>query len=134
MPDETAIDLWNQFINDMTKGRRFHPDDDTLVLDGIPRNVRQAEILNDTLDVKAVCNLTCTDMEKMTERLQRRALRENRLDDANLEVIKRRLETYELETRPVLDFYGPKLVHNIDSTQSPLDVLRLILEILSRLK
>ena|SRR5258706_7369936 len=134
VPDEPTITLWSKNIQNSTLDGEFNPERDTLVLDGIPRNVRQAEILNDTLDVKAVCNLTCTDMEKMTERLQRRALRENRLDDANLDVIKRRLETYELETRPVLDFYGPKLVHNIDSTQSPLDVLRLILEILSRLK
>jgi adenylate kinase len=73
-------------------------------------------------------------MNKMIERLQRRALRENRLDDANLDVIKRRLETYELETRPVLAYYGPKLVHDIDSTQSPVTVLREILEILTSLK
>jgi len=68
------------------------------------------------------------------ERLQRRALRENRLDDANLDVIRRRLETYELETRPVLDYYGPKLVHTIDSTESPLNVLRAILNIVAQLK
>jgi len=80
--------------------------------------------------VKAVFNLTCSDNSKMIERLQRRALRENRLDDANLEVIKERLQTYESETKPVLDFYGPKLVHNIDSTQAPLKVLRQILDIL----
>ena len=41
-------------------------------------------------------------------------------------------ETYESETRPVLDYYGPKLVHNIDSTQSPVHVLREILDILAR--
>ena len=63
----------------------------------------------------------------MVERLQRRALRENRLDDANLEVIHRRLETYEQETKPVLDYYGVKLVHTIDSTASPMNVLRSIL-------
>ena len=47
-------------------------------------------------------------------------------------MIKKRLETYESETRPVLDYYGPKLVHNIDSTQSPVQVLREILDILAR--
>jgi adenylate kinase len=72
-------------------------------------------------------------MDKMVERLQRRALRENRLDDANLDVIRRRLETYERETKPVLDYYGPKLVRNIDSTQSPLNVLREILNDLAAL-
>jgi len=132
VPDEPTIHLWAKNIQASTLDGEFHPDRDTLVLDGIPRNPQQVEMLKDTLDVKAVFNLTCADQNKMIERLQRRALRENRLDDANLEVIKKRLETYELETRPVLDYYGPKLVHNIDSTQSPVHVLREILDILAR--
>jgi len=130
VPDQPTVDLWSQFIESSTRSGRFHPDRDTLVLDGIPRNANQARMLNDTLDVKAVFFLSCADQGKMIERLQRRALRENRLDDANLEVIKRRLQTYETETRPVLDFYGPKLVHDIDSTASPVNVLGQILEVL----
>ncbi|MCI0748683.1 MAG: nucleoside monophosphate kinase [Verrucomicrobia subdivision 3 bacterium] len=133
VPDEPTINLWAKNIQASTLDGEFHPDRDTLVLDGIPRNPRQAEMLKDTLDVKAVFNLTCSDQSKMIERLQRRALRENRLDDANLEVIKKRLETYERETRPVLDYYGPKLVHNIDSTESPVQVLRQLLDILVRI-
>jgi adenylate kinase len=66
------------------------------------------------------------------ERLQRRALRENRLDDANLSVIRNRLETYDRETKPVLDFYGPDLVHTIDSTQTPVNVLRDILRTVAK--
>ena len=133
VPDEPTINLWAKNIQASTLDGEFNPAKDTLVLDGIPRNVQQAEMLKDTLDVKGVLNLTCKDQSKMIERLQRRALRENRLDDANLEVIKRRLQTYETETRPVLDFYGPKLVHDIDSTASPLHVLGQILEILVRI-
>jgi len=130
VPDEPTINLWAKNIQASTLDGEFNPAKDTLVLDGIPRNVQQAEMLKDTLDVRAVLNLTCKDQSKMIERLQRRALRENRLDDANLEVIKRRLQTYETETRPVLDFYGPKLVHDIDSTASPVNVLGQILEVL----
>jgi adenylate kinase len=69
----------------------------------------------------------------MVERLQRRALREKRLDDANLEIIRERLETYEKDTQPVLKFYGDKVVHNIDSTQTPINVLRNITDIIARL-
>jgi adenylate kinase len=133
VPDEPTINLWAKNIQASTLDGEFNPAKDTLVLDGIPRNRQQAEMLQDTLDVKAVLNLTCSDNAKMIERLQRRALRENRLDDANLEVIKERLQTYQSETKPVLEFYGPKLVHNIDSTQQPLHVLRQILDILVRI-
>lgn len=134
VPDEPTIDLWRRNIEGSTLNQSFDPANDTLVLDGIPRNSRQAEILGDTLDVKAVFHLACSDMTKMVERLQRRALRENRLDDANLDIIRQRLETYESETKAVLAFYGPKIVHHIDSGQSPLEVLRNILDILSKLK
>jgi adenylate kinase len=72
-------------------------------------------------------------MGKLVERLIRRALRENRLDDANLDVIRQRLETYERETKPVLDHYGAKLVHKIDSTQTPINVLRDILRVIAAL-
>jgi hypothetical protein len=34
----------------------------------------------------------------------------------------------------VLDFYGPSLVHHVDSTQTPMNVLREILDILAGLK
>jgi len=100
------------------------------VLDGIPRNVHQAEMLTGMLDVKAIFYLHCTNFDSLVQRLQRRALKENRLDDANLDVIRHRLKVYEMETKPVLNFYGPKRVHRIDSTQTPTKVLR---DILSRI-
>lgn len=131
VPDESTVKLWRSYIDGITSSARFDPKRDTMVLDGIPRNLEQARILADTLDVRAVFYLTCPDLTKLIERLQRRALRDNRLDDANLEVIRNRLETYESETKPVLDFYGPKLVHTIDATQAPETVLRDILNHIS---
>ena len=124
VPDEPTVELWRQFIRNCEKSGRFHPELDTLVLDGIPRNRRQAEMLADTLDVRAVFYLHCTNFDAMVQRLQRRALKENRLDDANLQVIRDRLKVYDKETKPVLSYYGRKLVHRIDSTQSPVKVLR----------
>ena len=132
VPDELTIRLWRDNIRYAEQSGRFARERDTLVLDGIPRNPHQAVMLAETLDVKALINLTCPDLSKMIERLQRRALRENRLDDANLDIIKKRLEIYERETKPVLDHYGSALVHTVDSTQSPMFVLRNILDILAQ--
>jgi adenylate kinase len=133
VPDEPTIQLWRENIEGMTRAGRYNPKTDTLVLDGIPRNRRQAEMLADTLDVRAIFKLTCPDKSRLIERLQRRALKENRLDDANLEVIRERLETYERETKRVLDFYGPELVRVIDATQTPVNVLREILRLIAEL-
>jgi adenylate kinase len=130
VPDQHVIDLWRRNIQASTVDGGFDPERDTLVLDGIPRNVAQAEMLSSTLDVRALIHLTCADQDKMVERLQRRALRENRLDDANLEVIRQRLATSEAETKPVLDFYGPRIVRDVDSTQPPVFVLRDIIQVL----
>ena len=130
VPDKYTIQLWNENLQGNIAAGRFQPDQDTLVLDGIPRNAHQAEILNDTLDVRGVFNLSCSNLDKLVERLQRRALKENRLDDANLDTIRQRLKVYESETEAVLDFYGPKRVHTIDSTQPPHRVLRDILDII----
>jgi adenylate kinase len=127
VPDAPTIELWQQFIKDLTKTGRLHPERDTLVLDGIPRNVNQAEILRDVLEVVGVFYLCSQDFESLVARIQRRAMKENRLDDANLEVIRQRLKTYEDETKPVLKFYGKKLVHQINADQSPAKVLADIL-------
>ncbi len=123
VPDGPTVQLWQHFIEGSIQAGRFSPPTDTLVLDGIPRNVTQAELLQDKIEVLALFNLRCGTPEVLVERLQRRALKENRLDDANLDVIRNRLETYERETKPVLEFYPKALRHNIDAGQSPVQVL-----------
>jgi adenylate kinase len=133
VPDEATIKLWRHHIDGCTRSGHFHPERDTLILDGIPRNVHQAEMLQEAIDVQAIINLVCLDAAKVIERLQRRALHENRLDDANLDVIRSRLLTYEQQTRPVLDFYGASLIHRVEGNQPPVKVLRDILNVIADL-
>lgn len=133
VPDESTVDLWRNNIQANTMLGRFNPERDTVVLDGIPRNAAQAKMLQGTLDVRALLHLTCPDRNKMIERLQRRALRDNRLDDANLDIIRNRLQVYDQETKPVLDFYGPDVVRDINATQTPVEVLRDILRVIATL-
>ena len=49
VPDAPTVELWRQYIDASTKTGRFRPAEDTLVLDGIPRNVAQAGMLSDAL-------------------------------------------------------------------------------------
>jgi len=132
VPDEITIKLWRQFIENSTKIGRFNPKRDTLVLDGIPRNVQQAKMLQGTLEVVAVFLLKSADQEQLIHRIQRRAIKENRLDDANLEIIRARLRVYEQETKPVLQFYGRHLVHRINADQTPAKVLADVLRIAAK--
>jgi len=134
VPDEITITLWKQYIKGMEMVNQFHPESEILVLDGIPRNVGQAQLLKDTLDVVKIIHLACGDLSKMVERLRRRALKENRFDDASDEVIRRRLEVYERETKPVLDCYPADKVVLVESTLSQIRVLSEVVKVLVPLK
>jgi adenylate kinase len=134
VPDEFTVKLWRDFIKGMEMVNQFHPENSLLVLDGIPRNTKQAELLEETIDVVAVIYLVCADMAKMVERLRRRALKENRFDDANDSVIKNRLDVYDRETRPVLEHYSPDKIAKIDATMNQLGVLSEIIKVLAPIK
>ena len=134
VPDEFTIKLWRNYVSGMEMVNQFHPETELLVLDGIPRNKHQAELLDDTIDVVKVIYLVCTDMKKMVERLRRRALKENRFDDANDQVIQHRLEVYERDTKPVLEHYPADKIVRVDATMNQLQVLSEILRVLTPVK
>jgi len=123
VPDEITVELWRAAIDAAVETHKFKPDIDTLVLDGIPRNVGQAKIMEEMIDVKKIFHLACPDRETLFARLKKRALKENRLDDANIDVIRTRLKTYERESKPVLAYYGKSILHRINADQSPAKVL-----------
>ena len=134
VPDELTVELWRKHVESSTSKGEFHPEHDILVLDGIPRNTHQVEMMSEAIDVRAVLHLACSDMSKMEERIQRRALKENRMDDGNIEVIRQRFETYKQETQHVLDCYPNDIIHDIDSTNSPAKVLLNILSVIVKLE
>ncbi len=127
VPDEITVELWKVSIGHAVEAHVFKPDIDYLVLDGIPRNVRQAELMSDIIDVRRVFHLSCPDRDKVILRLKKRALKDNRLDDANEEVIRRRFDIYERESLPLLSYYGPELIVDVDATEPPVVVLQTIL-------
>lgn len=123
VPDEITVELWKAAIDAAVDAHKFKPDIDTLVLDGIPRNVSQAKIMEEMIDVEKVFHLSCPNRETLYTRLKKRALKDNRLDDANEEVIHRRLGIYEDESKPLLNYYPRNSVCVVDATQPPAKVL-----------
>jgi adenylate kinase len=123
VPDELTIELWKVQIDNLSDAYHYKPDIDFLILDGIPRNVRQAEILNRYIEVHQVFHLSCPNRDELARRMRKRALKDNRIDDASDKVIDQRIATYEAETKPILDFYPQDRVTTIDATQPPVKVL-----------
>lgn len=130
VPDELTLRVWKKSLHGQIAVSRYRPPDEFLVLDGIPRNPEQAEIISDTINVQHIIHLVCSDEKGMIDRIKRRAIRENRADDANEEVIRRRFEVYAKESEPVINCYPPGLVSRIEAARTPTEVLHDILTIL----
>ena len=78
------------------------------VLDGFPRNMAQAEALDELLqelgrDIGVVFELQ-VPRDVLLERMQKRAAEENRSDDTP-DAIRQRLEIYQRETAPLVEYY-----------------------------
>jgi adenylate kinase len=73
-------------------------------------------------------HLTCSDEEAMVQRIRRRAVLENRPDDASESVTRRRFEVYRQETLPVLNYYPSSIIREVESTGIHAEVLLRCLE------
>lgn len=98
----------------------------SLVSEGYPRSVAQAEIFDEILTWLGrpykVFDLAVSD-EIVTERMLKRAETVHRPDSATKEQIMARLAVYEEHTAPVLKFFADKgMLITIDGTMAPEEV------------
>ncbi|MDB4731689.1 nucleoside monophosphate kinase [bacterium] len=121
-PDELTIKIFLNWLEGQRAADRFHPREQLLLLDGIPRNINQCEILEKYIDVKLLLHFICHDEEAMIDRIRRRAVLENRSDDANESVTRKRFEVYHRQTAPVLNYYKD-VVREVDCAEIHADVL-----------
>jgi adenylate kinase len=101
----------DDLIIGVIRDRLAEPDvEDGFVLDGFPRNLAQAEALDEMLDeigkpIDVVLELRVPHRVAI-ERMLKRALEEGRADDTP-EAIEKRLSIYDEQTLPVVDHYAP---------------------------
>ncbi len=95
----------DQLILNMVEERLKQPDASSgWILDGFPRNVSQANFLEELLQKLAQNGTSAINLEVPDEVLVSRLLGRGRKDD-NEQVIRRRLEVYREQTLPLIDFY-----------------------------
>ncbi len=129
VPDDITVRLWSEHIYKLAHTNHFRPEEEILILDGIPRNKHQAEMMEEHIDVTLVFLLEAAEEDRLIERIRRRALHDNRLDDARDEIIQRRFQEYKEETEPILSYYPEHLIRSIDATLVPIDVVFSIINI-----
>ena len=128
VPDELTVKIWKKALNAYVALSSYKPREDILILDGIPRNVEQTKLVQDHLVILQVIHLQCSDEEEMIHRMRRRAIRENRADDANEDVIRNRFNVFRERSASVLNCYPAEIISTINANGSPAEVLARILD------
>ena len=126
VPDEIVIEMLKQRISEADCENGF-------ILDGFPRTIPQAEMLNELTEVDIVINMDVTEeilMKRLTSRItcincgkiyntitiptkvegvcDKCQGEVKRRADEEPEVIQKRLEVYKQQTEPLIDFYKNK--------------------------
>jgi len=120
VPDEVTVA--------MVKDRLSQPDcKNGAILDGFPRTVAQADALNELLtefnSFISIVPHIFVDPDVLVERLLKRAEIEGRADD-NEKTIRTRMQVYQEETAPLLDYYKKKgLLVEIDGDR-PIELVQ----------
>ena len=133
LPDEVTVQIWLHYVHGLIATNRYFPAEQLLLLDGIPRTVRQANLLEEYTQIERIIVLEVEKPEQLIKRIQRRALIEKRTDDLDDETLRTRLEVYEKDTMRVLKRYPEKLISRFNASLKPLEVLRDVLVSLSAL-
>ncbi len=123
VPDALTIQIFRAYIEDDVNCGRFVPTEELLILDGIPRNTQQVELIAADMDVAMVIHLVCEDEEKMIRRIRQRAEREHRTDDAREDVVRHRFEVYREQSAPVLNCYPEDIIIDVPADGTPAEVL-----------
>ncbi|UCF44810.1 MAG: nucleoside monophosphate kinase [Candidatus Bathyarchaeota archaeon] len=157
VPDDIVIEVLKHRLAKIPKEKGF-------ILDGYPRTLEQAETLDEIAKIDVILLLTVPEWI-IIERLSSRRICKNcgavynirflkpkvdmvcdkcggplfQRSDDNPEVIKKRTQVYEEQTRPILQFFEerkvPFVVANCDTLDTPPDaVVKTILKNLSKLK
>ena len=139
VPDEVVVEVLKQRLSKIPKGKGF-------ILDGFPRTLEQAKILDSITKIDVILLLDVPDWI-IIERLSSRRICRNcgtvynirflkpkvedvcdkctgplyQRSDDNPEVIKKRLQVYQDQTKPLLEYFKQKKLPFLVSSTTSLD-------------
>ena len=103
VPDEVTIDMLKNEVMKQENPKGF-------IFDGFPRTIPQATALDHLLEEMhteiSIMLALDVEEEELKVRLKNRAIVSGRADDADPEVISKRISVYKNDTAPVKEFYA----------------------------
>jgi adenylate kinase len=128
VPDNVVIGMISNKLDANKDAKGF-------IFDGFPRTVAQAKALDELLASKGseISGMIALDVDdaELEQRLLQRGKSSGRPDDANPEVIRKRIKEYNDKTAPVADFYQAqnkyKSINGIGSIDDIFDSINSVL-------
>src|SRR5580693_8074282 len=65
LPDEVTIEIWRHFVHGLIATNRYFPSSQLLLLDGIPRTIRQADLLLNHIKIEKIIVLEIEKTEEL---------------------------------------------------------------------
>ncbi|MEK7662146.1 MAG: nucleoside monophosphate kinase [Patescibacteria group bacterium] len=99
-PEFLAVYMWAEELINKLKH------DEHLIIDGSPRRLREAMVLDTALSFFKRQNPIVIDLNVSPEWSRERLIARGRADDVQKEDIEKRLKWFNLEVRPAIDWFG----------------------------
>ena len=131
VPDEIVIDIIVKKVEEFK--------DESVIFDGFPRNLKQATVLDDSLQNVSI-NLDSViffeiNFDILKERIEKRIKEtenNNQRKDDNVETLINRIEVFKESTLPIVDYYEKKgILSKVDGIKEIAEVYEEILKIIS---
>ena len=119
--DETAVALAKETLNRYVSEGKFDPENEIILLDGIPRTIPQVEMVKEFLDIKQVVDYYVNNEQILIDRIMDRG--EGRVDDSNEEIVRKRIDKYNHATAPLMQEYPEEIICKINGSQTILEVV-----------
>lgn len=127
VPNDVTLELWKNYIQGLISTNSYRPNKQDLVLDGIPRTLKQAQMLQEYLQVRHVIVLESQSKEKLLERMRRQAREEGVLKEITQDVFTANYKEYSDNIAGLVGAYPTHMVTYINADQRSLEVLRDVL-------
>jgi adenylate kinase len=132
VPDRLTMKLAIHHVAELAKEGKFDPDKDIILLDGLPRDHEQVEMVKNEFDILQIIDLTVDDESILIDRIKSRAEKEGRADDQHEETVKRGLEVYHKMTEKILEEFPEDIILKVDGSGTVEEIHKEIMEKIRR--